>query len=464
MKYILRTFFLLFLFTFVSCGTYFNQPLGPEEARIGEKLATTDSLLTLPPAARKIDVGVYNFRDLTGQLKASATASTFSTAVTQGSTAILLKALEDSKWFRTLERENLGNLLQERNVIKQTRDEARKTTNPNEPRLPGLLFAGILLEGGIVSYDTNIVTGGLGARYFGISGSTQYRQDRVTVYLRAINTQSGEILKTIYVSKTILSQSLDASLFKYINFQRLLEVETGFTRNEPVQLAVKEAIEKAVRGLIIEGIDAKLWSTSKGADLNQKIVDQYYEEKEVEESTRLYDRIYKPNASDSHFDFAVGASLFDGDLTDNKLGESLQLGYETSLGNSLGLHFSGRYQKLKAGTRFDEAFGSLNINLNYEILPTDNLTPFIYGGAGYLFGGENVSAPKVQYGGGVLYRLSDRIGLKLFAEQNFTFVDDVDNAISGRRNDFHFNFGFGFRYSILKKNKAEEVDEISIKN
>ncbi len=465
MKYILRTFLLVLLFTLVGCGTYFNQPIGPEEARIGEKLATTDSLLALPPPARRIDVGVYNFRDLTGQFKASSTASTFSTAVTQGSTAILLKALEDSKWFRTLERENLQNLLQERNVIKQTRDEARRTTNPNEPRLPGLLFAGILLEGGIVSYDTNIVTGGLGARYFGISGSTQYRQDRVTVYLRAINTQSGEILKTIYVSKTILSQSLDASLFKYVNFQRLLEVETGFTRNEPVQLAVKEAIEKAVRGLIIEGIDAKLWSTSKGAELNQKVINQYYEEKDIEESTRLYDRVYEPNVSNSHFDFAVGATLFDGDLADNKFGESIQLGYETSLTNSLGLHFNGRYQRFRAGTRFDEAYTSLNLNLKFEILPTDNFTPYIYGGGGYLFGANDISAPKVQYGGGVLYKVSDRVALKLFAEQNFTFVDDIDLAINGKRDDFYFNFGVGLRYSIFRDKKEEEIDPpISINN
>lgn len=459
MKYILRTVLLVSLFTLAGCGTYFNQPLGPEDARVGEKLATTDSLLALPPPARKVDVGVYNFRDLTGQFKASATASTFSTAVTQGSTAILLKALEDSKWFRTLERENLNNLLQERNVIKQTRDEARKTTNPNEPRLPGLLFAAILLEGGIVSYDTNIVTGGLGARYFGISGSTQYRQDRVTVYLRAINTQSGEILKTIYVSKTILSQSLDASLFKYVNFQRLLEVETGFTRNEPVQLAIKEAIEKAVRGLIIEGIDAKIWGTSKGGPLNDKVVAQYYKEKDLEESTRLYDRVYKPNASNSHFDFALGTNLFDGDLADSKFGGSVQLGYEFSLNNSLGLHINTRYQNLKAGTRFDQPYSSVNVNLNYEILPTDNFAPFIYGGGGYLFGDNDVSAPKVQYGAGVLYKISDRIGLKLFAEQNFTFVDDIDLAVNGRRNDFYFNFGFGLRYSILrdKKNKEEAI-------
>ncbi len=100
----------------------------------------------------------------------------------------------------------------------------------------------------------------MGARYFGIGASTQYRQDRITVYLRAVSTSSGKILKTVYVSKTILSQAVDASLFKYVKFKRLLEVETGFTKNEPLQLAVAEAIEKSVESLIIEGIGDKLWS------------------------------------------------------------------------------------------------------------------------------------------------------------------------------------------------------------
>ena len=203
----------------------------------------------MPEAKNKIVVGVYNFRDQTGQFKVQDNGSSFSTAITQGSTTILLKALEDTKWFRPIERENLSNLLNERNIIRSTRQEYRKTSNPNEPQLPPLLYAGVLLEGGIVSYDSNIVTGGLGARYFGLGSSAQYRQDRITIYLRAISTSNGEILKTIYVSKTILFQSLDASLFRYVKFKRLLEVETGITKNEPIHMAVTEAIEKAVESL-----------------------------------------------------------------------------------------------------------------------------------------------------------------------------------------------------------------------
>ena len=155
-----------------SCGTYFNQPIDFTEARIGETSRVTERLRALPPPQEPVVVGVYNFRDLTGQYKASETGSTFSTAVTQGATSILIEALEESGWFTAIERENIGNLLNERNIIRSTRQEYQGNAQ-NQPQVPPLLYAGVLLEGGVVSYDTNIITGGMGARYFGVGGSTQ---------------------------------------------------------------------------------------------------------------------------------------------------------------------------------------------------------------------------------------------------------------------------------------------------
>ena len=213
-NYMKNTFikYLLFLglLSLTGCGSFFNQPYEAQNARLGETTDVTERLKEFPLPKEPVVVGVYKFRDQTGQYKASENVgSSFSTAVTQGATTILIKALEDSKWFVPIERENLANLMNERAIIKNTRQEFRRTSNPNEPQLPALLYAGVLLEGAIVSYDTNIITGGLGARYFGVGGSTQYRQDRITVYLRAVSTQNGKILKTVYVSKTILSQAID---------------------------------------------------------------------------------------------------------------------------------------------------------------------------------------------------------------------------------------------------------------
>jgi curli production assembly/transport component CsgG len=298
-----------------GCGTYFNQPIQPQEARIGEVTPRSSVLKNLPLPNEPVVVGVYNFKDQTGQYKNVEAGSTFSTAVSQGATTILIKALEDSKWFTPIERENFANLLNERNIIRTTRDEYRKKKNPNEPSLPPLLYAGILLEGGIISYDSNIVTGGLGARYFGVGGSTQYREDRITVYLRAVSTSNGKVLKTVYVSKTILSQAVSASLFRYVNFQRLLEVETGFTKNEPVQLAMKDAIETAVESLIIEGIQDKLWSTAEGEQTNKELVEAYQKEKEMDESTLLYDRVQTPKDFSNVFTVTGSIPLLNGDYS-----------------------------------------------------------------------------------------------------------------------------------------------------
>ena len=124
-----------------------------------------------------------------------------------------------------------------------------------------------------------VITGGSGLRYFGVGASNQYRQDRITVYLRIMSTSTGEILKNVYVSKTILSQGISANLYRYVALRRLLEVETGVTKNEPAQLAVKEAIDKAVDLLIVEGIVDGVWQPKGGKPAIDYVTKAYEKEK-----------------------------------------------------------------------------------------------------------------------------------------------------------------------------------------
>ena len=226
---------------------------------------TTDSyqaLRNLPSPPQPVPVAVYSYPDLTGQLKASDAIANNSRAVTQGAVWMLVKALKDAasgRWFKVIQRANLDNLLKERQIIRETRGKVAKQTGQAQPGLPSLLFAGVILEGGIIGYDSNTVTGGLGARYLGIGGDVQYRQDTVTVYLNAISSQTGEILKSVMTRKTVASYGVRGSVFKFVAFQKLLEGETGYTVNEPGQIAVAQAIEHAVRSLIIEGALEGLW-------------------------------------------------------------------------------------------------------------------------------------------------------------------------------------------------------------
>ncbi|WP_405199519.1 CsgG/HfaB family protein [Christiangramia sp. LLG6405-1] len=440
-----------------SCGTYFNQPFSASQSRTGEFTKSTRGLLDLPPATEPVEVAVYNFSDQTGQYKAVENGSTFSTAVTQGGTTMLIKALEDSGWFIPIERENLSNLSTERNIIRNTKQEYIKNLNPNEPPLPPLLYAGLIIEGGIISYDTNIVTGGIGARYFGLGGSAKYRQDRITVYLRAVSTSNGEILKTVYVSKTILSQALDGSFFRFVKFQRLLEAETGITQNEPVQLAVKDAIEKAVRDLILEGVKDRYWSAQGGIEVNQKLVDSYDEEKRIDENTGLYERLFVERPYKESFSFSGGLALIDGDYEINRPSYLGRIGYQRKLTSHLNWGGALSLFKLDNGEAFTSNFATLDLNAQIDLLPNDNFGPYIFAGpgVGLELGNpklsndmENLSTNflKIQYGGGLNYFISEKLGLKVFAEHNILFNDKLDNLVNGKRDDYYFNFGIGLNY------------------
>lgn len=268
--------FLLFLCIVISGCSPHLATIMTEPAGLAQQTASKRELVSLPVAKGPIKVAVYSFRDQTGQYKPLPNVSSFSTAITQGTTTLLIQALKDSNWFIPLEREGLQNLLTERKIIRATLE---KNGHDKEPQLPSLDVANLILEGGIVGYDTNLVTGGLGAKYFGLGGSTEYRMDQITVNLRAVDPRSGQVLKTVSTSKTVLSREISAGIFRFVEFKRLLEVEMGLTTNEPVQLAVQGAIEKAVTALIIEGIKDALWELKYAIDFDHPIFSDYFEEK-----------------------------------------------------------------------------------------------------------------------------------------------------------------------------------------
>ncbi len=265
------TFCLMLLIGCSTQGVYNN--LLAQEANVTDRTRAGHILEKLPLPSQKVAVVVYDFQDLTGQFKNNGKYTDYSSAVTKGGHVVLVKALLDSgnkNWFTVAERGDLKNLLQERQIINQMRSEYKTSNNQILPKLPPLVYGGIILEGGIVSYDSNIITGGIGAIYLGISGSSKYNRDLLTVSIRAVSVQTGEVLLSVTSSKTIYSTSLDTNLLKYVTFDKLFQAEAGFTLNEPVQLGVRQAIETAVYSLIMEGAIDKLWgfkNPAKGKEL-----------------------------------------------------------------------------------------------------------------------------------------------------------------------------------------------------
>jgi curli production assembly/transport component CsgG len=438
-----------------GCAPYFNQPTKISRARLGEETAMLADLRRLPPPKEKLVAAVYKFRDQTGQYKPSDAGANWSTAVTQGATNILLKALDDSGWFVVIERENVSNLLNERKIVRSSLAQYQQNQGEN---LPPLLFGGIILEGGIVSYDANIITGGAGLRYFGSGGSTQYRQDRVTVYLRAVATKSGKILKTIYTSKTILSQSVDGGVFKYVRFKRLLEAETGFTTNEPAQMAVTEAIEKAVQSLVIEGIKDNLWTADATGDTTvvSKTLLAYDKEKTEMESTDIYgisERDERPRLSIQGFGSAL---RYQGDYRNPRTGYGYGMALNVGLSRNVQLQLATTTGNLRTADFLNLTFSSAEANLIYRTLPFNATSPFVYAGGGVMQqSGTNPTEltgaymPKLTAGLGIEQALGRKAGFVLSLDYNHMLKDDqLDGAASGRFNDYFLRANAGLRLYI----------------
>lgn len=243
----------LFLSACVSTGQVLSTPA----AELQKDTRTTFRLRDLPAPSQPVDVAVYAFPDLTGQAKPNESFAEYSRAVTQGGGAILidvLKSAGNGRWFRPVERTGLANLVQERTLIENT-----QRSYGGGSLLPPVRFAGLLLEGGIVGYDSNESTGGIGARFLGIGPDMQHRSDVVTINLRAVSVQTGEILASTTTTKQIYSVLVRGGFYKFVAADELLEAEAGFSRNDPGQLAVREGIELAVYALIMDGLKQGLW-------------------------------------------------------------------------------------------------------------------------------------------------------------------------------------------------------------
>jgi curli production assembly/transport component CsgG len=212
------------------------------------------------PDGPKIAVAVYGFKDMTGQRKNSTTLSLFSTAVTQGAESYLIKSLQEAgnrQWFTVVERVNLDNLLKERQMIKQTREIY---DGANAKMLPPLALAGVILEGGIIDYNSNVLTGGTGFAVLGIGPYTQYMQDQVVISMRLVSVQTGEILTSVTIEKNLLSTKDGATAVRFYNQgTRSFEFDSSQTFNEPGNYALRSAIEQGIIELIKSGKNLGLW-------------------------------------------------------------------------------------------------------------------------------------------------------------------------------------------------------------
>lgn len=437
-----------------GCSQYLSQPLTISEARLGAETPQFKELTSLPQPREKIVAAVYKFRDQTGQYKDSDAGASWSTAVTQGATSILLRAMEESKWFIPIEREGLSNLLNERKIIRSSM--ANYNENDNNQLLPPLVFAGIIMEGGIISFDSNLRTGGMGARYFGTGASGEYREDRVTIYLRAVSTSNGRILKTVYTSKTILSQQVGIGVFRFVSTRRLLEAETGFTYNEPGEMAVKEAIEKAVFSLVIEGIKEGLWNLKNEEDANADIITRYVAEKDANEDLDVFGTALSNRRSRLGVGIKGTGHLFEGDYQGNHVYPGGELTVEYLADRPISYGFQTGLLKTGTGDEFNVKLAYTEIGLKYRFINRSRTSPYIRVAGGMVleiensFDNRNSTFPQVSTEFGMEYLITNKIGLNGALSYRLIISDNVDRLTQGRYDDSIWGANLGIMYYLFK--------------
>jgi curli production assembly/transport component CsgG len=251
---------LLIATTLSGCATIHMESGKEEPVALQPRESLTTKIPELDGPA--ITIAVYGFQDKTGQMKPNDKLAVFSKAVTQGAEVFLIKSLQDSKnWFKVVERVGLDNLIKERQLIRNQREVYEgKDARPLKP----MTVAGVMIEGGIIGYDSNIRSGGNGARFLGIGGSQRYRVDEIVISMRLISVNSGEVLLTTAVSKTIFSTQHNVGVLRFVDAgTKALELENGMALNEPTTYAVRVAIEQAVYDMIVEGEKKGIWRYKK---------------------------------------------------------------------------------------------------------------------------------------------------------------------------------------------------------
>tara|TARA_R100000353_G_C6465842_1_gene185176 strand:- start:67 stop:888 length:822 start_codon:yes stop_codon:yes gene_type:complete len=254
----------------LSSCSLFDQFEDTHEQRFLKDVATIHDLqsvelknVPIPEVSPVVAVYPTSFTDQTGQRKSNSEFALFSTAITQQPNALLIRALKhagDGKFFRVVERVGLDNLTKERQLIRSAREQTA-TEDEDKKVLRPLLFAGILIEGAVISYEANLESGGVGARYLGIGNSVQYREDNITVSLRMVSVATGEVLLEVLSQKTIFSYGKSEDVFRFIEAgTELVEIELGNARNESSTIALMKAIESGVLEIIKQGYERKYWT------------------------------------------------------------------------------------------------------------------------------------------------------------------------------------------------------------
>lgn len=208
-----------------------------------ENVTTASQLLAaLPEPEEKIPIAIYAITDSTGQYKADGGAS--STVVTQGSTEMLITALQRSRQFAVLDRVRFGDLMNEQNLVSSNR-----VVPGQGPELGVLTGPQYMITGSITEYQISKESGGIGLIIAGKGGTQEYARASVALDLRVTHLSSGEVVWAESLKGEIIGEKIGIQLFSFLG-KNIVEFETGRGKQQVINLVVRTLLEEAVFKLV----------------------------------------------------------------------------------------------------------------------------------------------------------------------------------------------------------------------
>jgi len=155
---------------------------------------------------------------------------------------------------------------------------------------------------------------------------------------------------------------------------------------------------------------------------------------------------------------AGGTAVMNGDFLDPLFEIYFHAGYKRFLGSHVNLNFTYHKFNLAYKDQFNNGFMSFDLNLEVNLMPYDSFTPFLYVGGGLNAANYfTQSDAKIQGGAGIEYLVSNKVGIKLFANYNHVFSDELDGKIFGEAEDVYYRIGLGLNLYFGKHGKRNRI-------
>ncbi len=162
--------------------------------------------------------------------------------------------------------------------------------------------------------------------------------------------------------------------------------------------------------------------------------------KDLQENERFGESVRGANA----ITLGLGSAVMNGDLTDPLFEISFHAGYKRFINPYLNINFTYHKFNLAYKDQFNEGFMSFDLNLEFSAFPYRSFSPFIYAGGGYHAANYFESTlTKIQGGAGIEYLVLPKLGLKLYADYNHVFDDELDGRVFGDSDDIYWRMGLG---------------------